>query len=82
MSCSTVCQINISNDFDSRCQAGRGIHVYGVERVLANVRNCLSLQENRADNVCNRNKIRRRRWRRKLRMIFILLLIRPIYSLY
>ena len=27
MSCSTVYQTNISSDFDSRCQAGRGIHV-------------------------------------------------------
>ena len=27
MSCSIVCQTNISSDFDSRCQSGRGIHV-------------------------------------------------------
>ena len=27
MSCSTVRQSNISSDFDSWCQVGRGIHV-------------------------------------------------------
>ena len=27
MSCSIVCQKNISSDFDLRCQAGKGIYV-------------------------------------------------------